>query len=462
MPVNKAQSVPIGFDEFGRTGLKTWSGRIHEEFLPQLSGKKAARIYNEMRRNSPVVGGALYAIEQAIRGVTWDVEPFDDSEDAKVKADFLKSNLEDMSSSWPDTLTEILTMLPHGWAMLEIVYKMRSGDTGNAQTQSKFTDNLWGWRKLSLRGQESLDKWRFDEEDGIEGMIQMAPPKFEPIFVPIEKALLFRTKTEKGNPEGWPLIRAAYRPWWFQKRIQEIEGIGVERDLAGLPMVTPPEQLSYDLWNGTDSQGIAMKATILRLIKSIRRDTHEGVLMPEGFKLELVSSGGARQFDTGAIITRYSGEILMSMLADVLQLGQAKVGTQALGKTKAQMFYSSLDGILDSATEVLNRHGATRLWRANGWPMDQMAKFTHGSATPADIEGLAEYINKLSGLITPNVTLERHLLQQANLPEAEEGLDVLDDERREDERAEREIQREINTQRLAGMNQGVLEPGEEE
>ena len=270
------------------------------------------------------------------------------------------------------------------------------------------------------------------------------------------------TKTEKGNPEGWPLIRAAYRPWWFQKRIQEIEGIGVERDLAGLPIVTPPDNLSYDLWNTSDSAGVAMKATILKLIKSIRRDTHEGVLMPQGYTMELMSSGGARQFDTGAIITRYSGEILMSMLADVLQLGQAKVGTQALGKTKAQMFYSSLDGILDSATEVLNRHGATRLWRANGWPMDQMAKFTHGSATPADIEGLAEYINKLSGLITPNVTLERHLLQQANLPEAEEGLDVLDDERREDERAEREIQREINTQQLAGMNQGVLEPGEEE
>ena len=65
--------------------------------------------------------------------------------------------------------------------------------------------------------------------------------------IPMSKALLFRTKSRKNNPEGRSILRNAYRSWYFKRRIQEIEGIGIERDLAGLPVMHGPEGL--DLWN---------------------------------------------------------------------------------------------------------------------------------------------------------------------------------------------------------------------
>jgi hypothetical protein len=60
------------------------------------------------------------------------------------------------------------------------------------------------------------------------------------VFIPIEKMLLFRTTVQRNNPEGRSMLRTAYRPWRNKKRIEEIEGVGIERDLAGLPMARIP------------------------------------------------------------------------------------------------------------------------------------------------------------------------------------------------------------------------------
>ena len=33
------------------------------------------------------------------------------------------------------------------------------------------------------------------------------------------------------------MLRNSYRSWYYKKRLEEFESVGVERDLAGLPMV---------------------------------------------------------------------------------------------------------------------------------------------------------------------------------------------------------------------------------
>ena len=63
--------------------------------------------------------------------------------------------------------------------------------------------------------------------------MQLAPPSYKQVVIPMEKCLLFRTQTHKNNPEGRSILRNAYRSWYFKKRIEEIEGVGIERDLAG-------------------------------------------------------------------------------------------------------------------------------------------------------------------------------------------------------------------------------------
>jgi hypothetical protein len=56
--------------------------------------------------------------------------------------------------------------------------------------------------------------------------------------------------------------------------MEEIEAIGIERELAGLPVVyVPPEVL-------TDDDKTAVKAAYERLAKDIRRDEQAGVVLP--------------------------------------------------------------------------------------------------------------------------------------------------------------------------------------
>jgi hypothetical protein len=313
--------------ELGTTGLKRTSGFVVDEFLVKLRGIQGVKTYREMSDNDPVIGAFLYAIEKIITRIDWRVDPFTDSsadgepDDTDIEtAAFIESCLNDMSDSWDSTLSQIMSMVVYGWSWHEIVYKQRLGpEQKDPSKRSQFNDGKIGWRKWPIRGQETLWSWGFSPDGGIECMNQIDPwTGHGMVEIPIEKSLLFRTTAQKGNPEGRSLLRNAYRPWWYKRRIEEIEAIGIERDLAGLPVANvPPEYLSI---HATAEQQSVL-AAIQQIVTSIKRNEQEGVIFPQIyddnghklFELVLLSSGGTRQFDTDKVITRYDQRIAMSV-----------------------------------------------------------------------------------------------------------------------------------------------------
>jgi len=79
-------------------------------------------------------------------------------------------------------------------------------------------------------------EWDFDPNGGVQGFWQQGPPDWARRYHPVEKTLLFKPRSEKGNPVGRSVLRNAYFAWYFSKKIAEIEGIGIARDLAGVPV----------------------------------------------------------------------------------------------------------------------------------------------------------------------------------------------------------------------------------
>lgn len=416
--------------ELGAVGLERYAGTIYEEFLPELRGIRGRKIIRQMQDNDATIGSLLFAIEMLVRQVTWDVQPATDSPDDEAIAEFVEGALfEDMSHSWTDTLCEILSFLPWGWAYFEIVYKVRDGQTSMSQRKSKFTDGRIGWRKWALRSQESLDQWQFDESGGIAGMTQRPAPLFQEATIPIEKALLFRTTSRKGNPEGLSILRRAYASWYYKSNIQRIEGIGIERDLAGLPVAyVPPELLSSAAT--TEEQDILQ--SVKELITNIRRDEQEGVVFPlsydesgkERYKLELLNTGGARQFDTDKIITRYDQRMLMAVLADFLLLGHEKVGSFALSNNKTSLFSVALGAWLDSICDTINRFAIPRLLKLNAMPLESAPKLVHGDVEEWSLTELADYVQKLSSAGVPfnNPEVVTHFYEKAKLPVPADGF----------------------------------------
>lgn len=255
--------------EIGRVGQRRYGGIFYEEFLSELRGRKGAEVFTEMSNNDETIGAILFAIEMLVRQASWNVEPGGSTAKDREAAEFVKSCMDDMQQTWIDTISEILSFLTYGWSFHEIVYKRRMGRTKDNRTSSKYDDGLIGWMKLPIRSQETLYQWEYDDQDNLIGMTQMPPPDFGLITIPMNKAMLFRTRSRKDNPEGRSILRTAYRSWYFKRRIQEIEGIGIERDLAGLPVITTPEGM--DIWDKDDEDMNAIRAGLEAMVKNIRR-----------------------------------------------------------------------------------------------------------------------------------------------------------------------------------------------
>lgn len=412
--------------EIGVTGLRRSGGTIDDEILPTLAGAKAVRAYREMAENDPIVGAILFAVEKIVTRLDWRVVPGGDEPGSEDAAEFVDGCLHDMSDSWDATLQQIMSMLTYGWSMHEVVYKQRKGpDQKDRRMQSKFNDGRIGWRKWPIRAQESLYEWMIDADGGIQGMKQLDPSGAGIFTIPIDKALLFRTTTAKNNPEGRSLLRSAYTSYYFKRRIQEIEAIGIERDLAGLPVAeVPPEYLS----SGATAEQKAVLAAVQDIVSNIKRNEAEGVVFPalydangkKVFDLKLLSSGGSRQFDTDAIIRRYDTRIAMTVLADFVMLGHEGVGSFALGSSKVDLFLMAVDAVAKNIAEVVNTHAIPRLLHLNGLRLDHPPQLTYGEVATVDLPGLADFIQKMtvSGALTPDDALEAYVRQVAGLPVA--------------------------------------------
>lgn len=417
----------IGQLRYGKNG---YGSILYEEFLPELRGIKGVQAYTEMADNDATVGAILFAIEMLMRNSEFHVEPAGDSSKDKECAEFVESCMNDMERTWTDTLSEILSFLTYGWSYHEIVYKRRVGKTSSPVTNSKYSDGLIGWRKLPIRAQDTLYGWEYkDETDDLVGMTQAPPPHYDRITIPLEKALHFRTRSRKDSPEGRSILRTAYRAHYFKKRIEEIEGYGIERDLAGFPVLYSPSDM--DIFDYDDPEMQRALAWAEDLVSSIRRDAREGVVLKGGYengtgwKLELLTSGSRRQFDTNAIIDRYDKRIATSVLADFVMMGQNQVGSFALADSKTKIFALAIGTYLDVICEVFNNQAIPRLIDINGdyfKGITDYPELKHGDIEDIDLQQFSTYIKDMVGIgvLEPDEELEKEVRRVGNLPEKAE------------------------------------------
>lgn len=430
--VEKADGA-VGF-ELGQTGLKEQSGVVNEEWLRSLTGQRGRAVLAEMRDNDPTVGAGLYGLSMLVRRADWRTTPPDDVPEDDPDVEFAESLRLDMSHSWSAMIGEIMSGMPvFGWQAHEIVYKRRSGE--NAQRpgdSSRYSDGLIGWRKMAVRAQETLVRWAFDESGGINGMVQRVGAAQE-VFIPVEKLVLFRTSTARGNPEGRSALRNAYRPWYLKKRTEDSEAIGIERTLTGIPRFWLPAAV---LDPAAQGNLLAQRTAFETIGKNLRRDEQASVFMPlefddkgnKRYDMDLITSPGGPTIDTAPVLTRYAQQIAMTLLADVILLGHEKVGTQALADTKIELLCASLDAWLDGIAEVFNRHALPRVFALNGRPTGVLPTYEPASVKPDDVAALVDALVKLSGAgapLFPDRGLEEWLADKVGYPMPEEVDDPL-------------------------------------
>ena len=141
-----------------------------------------------------------------------------------------------------------------------------------------------------------------------------------------------------------------------------------------------------------------------------------------GWKLELISSGSRRQFDTNAVIDRYDKRIATSVLADFVMLGQQQVGSFALADNKTKIFAMAIGTYLDTICEVFNNQGIPRLIDINGDHFKGITDYptmVHGDIEDKDVAQFSDYVTKMvgAGILVPDESLEDEVRRVGGLPE---------------------------------------------
>ena len=266
------------------------------------------------------------------------------------------------------------------------------------------------------------------------------------------------------------MLRGSYRSWYYKKRLEEFESVGVERDLAGLPMVSVPSEY-LRAKPGTDQ--FKMVEAMKRMVRSIRRNEQEGLVFPTAydqeshnplFKFELLTSGGSRSFNTNELIQRYEQRQLMTVLADFIMVGhQGSTGTYNLHVDKTGIFREALNAIAISIAEVFNRHAIPRLFAANGWKPSSLPTIQPGNVDAPDLAQLTQFLSGTANLgfnWGPDADMERYLRHAAGLPElSDTDMAAKRKEARIDEAARFA---ETQTRYLAGRSQLAQAMAQEE
>ena len=405
-----AYAIPsrLKLGEYGSIGLKQINGHILEESRKELRFPESLKTFRKMS-NDATISSALSLFEMMIERLNWDVDiGASPSPEMEAKGKFLKECIADMEHSWGDFIREVTSTMTYGFSVHEKVYRRRLHTAG-----SKFNDNKIGIRKIPIRAQDTLSEWIFSEDGrdllGVKqdlsmienGLRYMNLGKKE-VSIPRNKFLLFRTGVKRDNPEGKSPLVACYYSWKYRTLLEEQESVGVARELTGLPLLKiPPRYMSADASPAEQE----IYSYYKQVIRNIQNNEQGGLIIPQAFDPEsrqplfefsLMSVEGSKMYDTDALVKRWDNKILMSLLADILRMGQDSVGSYALASEKSSIMNLAIESRLREIQDVLNNDLVKQLFALNGYaPDEELPKLQYTDFDTVSLDEFSKAVQRM-------------------------------------------------------------------
>lgn len=408
-PSNPNRPAKIDYRELGISGTRLFAGIVSEESVPQLAGFQAYKTFQGMRFDATCA--ALYrAIELPTRAARWFVNPGSDNPKAEEMAEFAYDMLYEFGTqSMDDVLRIALTMLPFGFSWMEICYAL----VENGPWKGKI-----GWDKLAYRSAATKWRWNMDyvgDKRQLVSITQLAPPYYEQVEIPKSKCLLFVNDLEGDQYDGWSIFRPAWKDYFIRDALYRIRAIGLERAYMGIPVAVLPEAFGDDL-----------RDLARQIVETLRVDEQAGVIRPENLGLEVLHSDLQTAAMTEAI-QYHNRQILLSALAEFLDLGAKNVGSYALSSDQSDLFQMCVNTKANYIAEVVNLDpGLPTLINFNFPNVEtaDMPKLEHGDIGQRSLDKLGRTLMALGqwGFLTPDDATEDRLRQMLDLPERQDNV----------------------------------------
>jgi len=392
----------------GASGTKIFKGIItQEEYNSTLTGSRALRTYDIMRRSDSTVRSMLLVCKLPIMSAIWDVEPADPEDENDIYvANFVKSELFKKNINWTNFLREGLSCLDFGYSVAEKTYEL---------TQFEGKDRI-GIKSLGYRKQTTI--WSWEMEDGQPGITQLLLDK--KANIPLPKLIIFTNDKEGDNHEGISILRYAYKNWDMKDKLDLINAIALEKQGVGIPILEVPDDADQsDVDEAEES------------IRKMRANEEAYIKIPKGWSASMMDMKGNTTKEIIPTIHYHDRQIVRSVLAQFLELGSSDgSGSRSLSEDHSKLFIQSLEAVARQIQATVQEQLIKQLCDLNfsdlpnGYP-----KLNYSKIGDDNITLMSDALLKLAqaGMITADVETENYMRRMLNLPEVSEEQNEGDD-----------------------------------
>ena len=355
--------------ERGISGTTNWYGDPYSEPNQKLQGASAygqagTRTWGEWEKigkTDPDVASVLQFASAPIRASHVDVVPAEHPSIkpaiAEAQVEFVRSQLESVEPSWPEILCQgVEGALLSGFALHEVVLGLGEHPSlpgGEGYILKRLAERLPvsvhpvnGWREvIRPDGGRDLDYVQQTGQVGLMG--------FEnDVRLPADKILLWTWKRSGQNYRGV----SAFRSVWYIAKIREqllkLIGITLTREGAGIPVATADKD--------ADILTPGQQRKLERLLANLVAHENASVVMPRGWKMDWIFSGGGNKGHVMDIYNALGQLILRQLGAQQITLGSGDTGSRSVGEVHDAVAQGYLQSIIEMAHGVLNGCGDRR------------------------------------------------------------------------------------------------------
>jgi hypothetical protein len=413
----------------GESGIVIHLGRVFgEEDNDDLIGKKwfgdieRLGIADVMVQQDAHVRASLETVKAPIRGALWGMQPARASSSAQPTpaelehADFVRSNLlEDLC--WDDTLRKILDYAKAGFSLLEFTSEIVEVPAERfplhpSPVKPNGMKDAWRVTGFEQRLPRTIDRWNMDPEKpgcvkSIRQWVSRSDTDSKGGYKDIDARDLLRfTFDQQGNnPEGFALLRSAYKAWKIKVVLEVLDSIRHERQNVGVPKITLPAGFNE-----------ADRERALGIVEKIRGHERVGLVLPNGFQFSFDVSGSGAGTNVGEAIERCNRDIWMNVQATFMLLGNGDTGSYALAETLHDVHLLNLEGHCKLICDVFNigvdaESIVRRAVRLNYGVQPRYPRLMVQNLPTRDWQKIIPVLAQgcAAGLFTPDDVLEDHL-----------------------------------------------------
>jgi len=420
------------FDTAGFGGSAVFGGVVTtNERNSKLVGAQRWKTAADLLTNISIVAAGLRYFLNLTARPAWRVEPANDTPAAKQAAEFIDSVLHGTDQSWSRIVRRCAMYRFYGFGIHEWQAKRRD-------------DGKIGLAKIRVRPCSTIEKWDVDEEGEVLGVVQRSPQTSGEQYLPRGKIIYLVDDALSDSPEGLGWYRHMVDPANRLTKYLKLEGIGFERDLAGIPVGRAPisaikQQLKQQ---GTPANEIDAKANELLAglsefvrLKSKNPDT--GLVLDsqtfiaqnaDGTKsissvlqwgLELLTGDPGSIEELGAAIGRTVWDLALIMGIERLLVGREGAGSLALSGDTSQNLFLNINSTTGDMAEALDRDIIGPIWALNGMPDELRPTLKVEDASFKDVEKLAQMLSDMASagaILAPDDPAIDALRDLAGLP----------------------------------------------